>query len=407
MRIINSLKIVFALLCVQSAFSQNVSREEFERAIDYFNCEIVKLSLKSEADAFKKFNSNCDCKKYPSFTAIKSAIKIELGATIELTEDINKYKQEYKESIDKNQLKNIITDSINKSSKYDKIKGFYEKHSDDIGNLKDSLITTFESPEFWNYQTNSSTNTSVQTSENETNGNSSEEAGWFSGFSSQMLVMSIVVSLIFSIIFLLISKSMNRSFVENEIAKLWNKTKKVISDNPKDEEKKSKDSRRDNDHQTNQLTSDFQELKDQIKLLKKEVDELREKSNHSTQMVQKTVVSSGSSINSTAKASAKFFLFAPQEECKFEGTTNSTLISGKTFYEATEISTNEATFIFCNDNESATRALAKTDRYILTVCDVLNSMNNASRIVTETPGKIQLVDGSWKVIEKAKIRYES
>jgi len=107
--------------------------------------------------------------------------------------------------------------------------------------------------------------------------------------------------------------------------------------------------------------------------------------------------------------SQAFFLSTPNSDGSFNNSSaNVSYKEGASIYKFQNIKGNRAKFRIDERDASVKLALAYPDKNIDPVCDALNAFDpRARKIFTQVPGEAELLDDRWKVITKAKIRYES
>lgn len=116
-------------------------------------------------------------------------------------------------------------------------------------------------------------------------------------------------------------------------------------------------------------------------------------------------------LNELMKNSFKpemFFMPVPNSDATFDlEYRQENFVDTESVYRFETISANEAKFSFYNDAGTVRRALSGYDVYLKPVCKALSEFNiNATRIVTQVPGKVEKVGNQWKLKEKALIYYE-
>ncbi len=110
------------------------------------------------------------------------------------------------------------------------------------------------------------------------------------------------------------------------------------------------------------------------------------------------------------KAVHNFYLSTPNSDGSFNNSSaNSSYKEGASIYKFQNFKDNRAKFKIDEHDASVKLALAYPDKNIDPVCDAQNAFDpRARRIFTVEPGIAELSgDNKWKVITKAKIRYES
>lgn len=109
------------------------------------------------------------------------------------------------------------------------------------------------------------------------------------------------------------------------------------------------------------------------------------------------------------KAPPIFFLSTPNSDGSFNNSSaNVTFKEGASIYKFQNIKDNRAQFKVDERDASVKLALSYPDKNIDPVCDALNAFDpRARKIFTVEPGVAELVGDRWRVINKARIRYES
>jgi len=109
------------------------------------------------------------------------------------------------------------------------------------------------------------------------------------------------------------------------------------------------------------------------------------------------------------KTIQNFYLSTPNSDGSFNNSSaNPTYKEGASIYKFQSTKDNRAKFKIDEHEASVRLALAYPDKNIDPVCDALNAFDpKARKIYTVEPGIAELIGDKWKVITKAKIRYES
>jgi hypothetical protein len=104
-----------------------------------------------------------------------------------------------------------------------------------------------------------------------------------------------------------------------------------------------------------------------------------------------------------------FFLSTPNSDGSFNNSSaNSAFREGASIYKFQNTKDNRAQFKIDERDASVKLALNYPDKNIDPVCDALNAFDpRARKIFTEVPGIAELTGDKWRVITKARIRYES
>lgn len=104
-----------------------------------------------------------------------------------------------------------------------------------------------------------------------------------------------------------------------------------------------------------------------------------------------------------------FFLSTPNSDGSFNNSSaNFSFREGASIYKFQNTKDNRAQFKVDERDASVKLALSYPDKNIDPVCDALNAFDpRARKIFTVEPGLAELVGDRWRVITKARIRYES
>jgi hypothetical protein len=406
-----TIKLVFSFFLffiVNVVNGQSLSKDDITKAVNYLNCKSILLALKlSETDGVtKEFEAKCKCNDFPASQSIKDAIRPTETKTVELFVEINSIIEKEKIKDTTALIKLLTEDVFNKKEKYAKIYAFASSKTQYINEIKIDLISKIREPNFFsniNTPNDSVVQTEIVASSNEkiiTN-----QGGWFEGISSQMIVVSILFSLFFVIIFFFFIKSKINSFnnklehFETKLQQLKDKLANVEKELPS---LKDKPSNNDSTYTHKIVEEKFSKIQSEIVRLENDIVELKK--------LPTVDLNKENPPNNIITSKNKFYLSMPESERTFsDQTKHSKLESGRSIFEAIEINSNSAEFSICKDKDSIIRIFNNLDKFIKPVCDELNSPGNASRIITEKPGKIELdLDKKkWIVKEKAIIRYES
>lgn len=167
------------------------------------------------------------------------------------------------------------------------------------------------------------------------------------------------------------------------------------------------------------LRDDIEGIKVQIDLIKDQVRQIRgpeapastryrfENSDVASQW-RSSDDSSQIPSNSFSKRREEFFLPNPNEDGSFSANkAQSNYKEGASIYRFTKTADNAAEFQIDDRESSTQQALQYPETIIERVCTSENSRSEGEkRIVTLAPGRAELVDDKWKLVDKARIRYE-
>ncbi len=79
---------------------------------------------------------------------------------------------------------------------------------------------------------------------------------------------------------------------------------------------------------------------------------------------------------------------------------------GKTVYQMTTVDGNNGTFIFYDNRDALATAMLSISQIVKTVCRVENNKNAPRNIVNVKEGQVVREGNSWRVVEKATVRFE-
>lgn len=396
--------ILFLFICFQ--IQAQVSKSFFDELIDYYNCRVTEYSVVSENNDFK-----CNCNGKISFDSILSAIPF--SQTIELCKEIDRIKElEYKNTLNKSNIISLLFNTvINDKEKYGKLYAFNTspKRKSNYVEFKNQLIEEitqkinqyFENERIIQLQkfdkTSSDQLTKINQIENELLSIKSQY---------QTLIIVFVVLLVFSIMLGLLMFLRNRSskrdnsyrrsddppgYIKQYVQdKIWRETNNrfVTYDNFRNVQ--------------NEITNQFTELF-------KMVNEIKTNTGLVNKSVETTPVDSSNEIVIESKSKdVVFYMPTPNNDGSFNANfVQNSFIEGKSIYRFIKISENKAEFKIENNPASIKLAVQYPNDRIEPCCEPLNAYNHGSRsIVTEQNGIAELSNNIWRVVTKAKIRYE-
>jgi hypothetical protein len=405
-------KLILSILLIAfySLAKAQVSKSDFEKAINYFNCKAVELSLE-DRNGDQEFKKNCDCSGYPAYNEIKKSIPKTVTLTIELSEEIETLKSEYKLNITSQDAIKLITEDIfNDETKYRKIVDFAKRRSSHnkfnifLSNLKNGINLIFskspnqeangveENLNLNNYS--SSLRDRISKIEEELEKNKPEKKAWFEGITFQIDIFSIFISLIIAILIIwIVLKRINNK--ESEISiNVKNYVKERISQSILEKE--------------NQYlaTNSFEllELSKRVRYLENEIKMITDKNNSVKNSIQSPYYQPEPDDFDKVET---FYLSTPNADGSFNERSASAIYKeGASIYRFTRISINRAMFQLDEREASIKLALQYPDRNIDPVCDAENAFNpKAKTIITNSAGEAELVGDKWFKNKKAKISY--
>jgi hypothetical protein len=397
-----------ALFLIGFAMAQ-VSKESYEKSVDFLNCKTVELSLKDDENLLE-FQKKCPCAT-TTYTQINQFLtSVKLDATVSLSNEVEGLKKSFKENLKKDDVITFLSESVLiDKRKYQKISAFADKRKGKLefdkykASLKTDLANTLE--ESVPLETGTSTNTNIPQPnledrilelENKIN-TKKEDNGILGGFADYLILFSILLSVI--ALFLGFRKqSENDNELSNEIKSYvrkkidetnWNRT--TPNNNVGSAELRDANNR-------------IRDLDTQIEKIKSQLSNSNPSSSHSAQSTQLTY----QEVKQPEVKSEIFFLSSPNADGSFdESSASATYKEGATIYRFTKTGNNKANFQIDDKEASIKLALQYRDRRIDPVCETTNAFNQAKNISTVQQGEAELQSGKWAVSKKAKIKYEN
>ncbi len=417
--------ILFAAMFAVSGLTRaQVSKDAFEKSVDYVNCKSVELSLKksSTTGVTSQFQANCSCDENPDFTKIKSAIPQTETKTIELSAEIDKVKtNEFKPSLKPDEVIKLLTEDIfTNQTKYKKLFDFASKRKDNDAfasmklELKNFLATQLESQsQASNSQQNAETEQQVKLPSLEERVNvleqrqapKVEDKSWFEDHLTIFVIITFIISII--LIALKIFQVVSNSSA-NDSSTVDYASKNYVR------EKINQASFNSNSN-TGTSSIEVRNLKDEIEKLRGEVRQLSSKIESSKIPLEIVQPRNEQQLwQDTKQPEVKtetFFLSTPNADGSFnDSSVSPNYKEGASIYKFTKVGSNRAKFQIDEREASVKLALTYPDKSIDPVCDAVNAFNpKAKRITTVDVGEAELLNDKWIVnkSQKAKIRYES
>ena len=423
--------LVAFLILSLNAYSQ-LKEQQFSDAVNYVNCKCVELSLiKSPTKGVTfAFQSQCNCEDAPDYNYINQAIPTTESKTTELSKEIESIKiNEFKSGLKVEDAVKLLTETIfSNQKKYAKLFAFAENRKKDTdfnpftSELKTHLAKLFATdnttqlPSTVNTQAQETLpESTIQSVEERVNDlerkmNSNENSkGWFDGFTFQIDVFSILITLlsIFLLVRYLFRVSNEPNSPQNEVTSLSNNDKNWVV-------KKIKEQTPDfsfqfsNSREKKELISKIEALENQVRELKGKIS-AKEVDFEIVQPKYETKTPQEYKQPETKQNFETFYLSGPNLDGTFNVSSAQTIYKdGASIYRLQKTSANRAVFQIEDKEQALSLALSYPERTIDPVCESSNPFNSSSRkIFTEKVGEVELVDDKWKLIRKAKIRYES
>lgn len=392
------LSIIFFVTIYSICFSQtSISKEEFERVIDFVNCELTSKYIeslsgssdKAKYDVIKPELSSNTIESPIIYDEIVPLINQNFSKTKEnITDIINQRKTEYDNSLNNNYLIEIILKPIGNQA-IDRIL------SPEYKRLQDFLFNRYAAnfPEVNNSYTIEINELKQRIKEIEIKQfNEAKKAVSF----KTVLIISIGVFAI-NLVLLLITLML----FDKKIAKVERKIKHSILEKINQqlifENKENIKVTSIKQSSVDFIEKEINNLKNEFNILKKHFSLIES---------QKPNVSLTSSENK--EKSPIFFMGSPSLDGLFLDKQKSTSPNiGVTLYRFSSRSNESASFSFSGDEISTIDALNTPHIYIEPVCNAENEIFiNAKVIRTVKEGIAQKVGDNWIVKQKAIVRYE-
>ena len=397
--------LLFTALFLFGFAKAQVSKDSYEKVVDFLNCKTVELSLKEDKN-LSDFQKKCPCGQ-SSFTQINQFLNsVKLDATIALSNEVEGLKNSFKENWKKEDVVSFLSESIfNDKTKFQKIFAFAEKRQG--------------KPEFVTYKANLSSelpnmlienisqiSTSGQESsiedrlaELEKQSQGKEGKGWLSGITSQIIVVSFLISLLFLLLsFFLFSRLFKNN--DTEISTdIKNYIKRKIDDVSFNR----------NISNNNFNNSELKDMHNRIRDLELQIKNLSDKLQPSNLGSIPTPQTTYQEVKQPEVRTETFFLSTPNADGSFnESSALSVPNDAATIYKFLKIGNSRAKFLINEKDTSVKLALQYPDKSIDPVCDAINAFNpKSTKITTVEQGEAELQGNKWIVNKKAKIRYEN
>jgi hypothetical protein len=381
------LLVIFCHLLMTGLTAQDVSKKNFDSAVDYVICKFAEFSLK-KANKVESFNDKCNCEKIPSYEKIENAIPSDIPATIALVKEIQKFKREYNSNLNKQDAIDLILTKMINDDRYKKIKQFDSSKKDDAGYqaLKKSLESTvygiingMNRPPGINQTSGDEDSTGATVSPPATVERDSVK--WLP------FILFFLMSLIFSIVF----------FVLFGVPMIQNKMQLVMEKERNDRAIGLSGI----ENRLNNLEEHYRQLNSDIEGLRRDIKD--------AQRVELKNISNPSSIPTPETVEEVIFFPSPNAEGIFSVSHGSiSFLEGKTIYKFVKIASNRAQFRIDNRDMAMKLALRSVSN-ITPVCTSENDFNTSyTRITTIREGIAELEGDKWvvKSNNKAVIRYE-
>jgi hypothetical protein len=421
---IQKITFLFSALLLFGFSKAQVSKESYEKAVDYLNCKTVELSLKDDKNLFN-FKDKCPCSKSNYLEINQFLRSVKLDATIALSNEIESLKNLFQEDWKKDDIVNYLTNDIfNDKLKYNKISAFVEKRKSKpiefeiyknnlLKDLNEHFDENVQEGNF--YQSNHAkqhSNYVVTSLELKDKEYFNSDRSWFNGINSQMLIVSLFVSLI---LIALTIYFLNKYFY-GENSKIPESFKKYIDSSfdckIHDFKSSLKNLSISDIINIKNTINDFDlKLKDaniRIRDLEFQIENIKSLKNDSNPPSSLNVQSDFQEKKQPELVKETFFLSSPNSNGSFDESSSSSFYKeGATIYRFTKLMNNKANFQIDEREASIKLALQYRDKRIDPVCETINAFNQAKKIINIQNGEAELLNGRWIVNKKAKIKYEN
>ncbi|CAN1578692.1 hypothetical protein MCERE19_04387 [Spirosomataceae bacterium] len=408
--------LLFTALFLFGFTQAQVSKESYEKAVDFLNCKTVELSLKDDKN-LSEFQNKCPCGT-TNYTQINQFLtSVKLAATVSLSNEVEGLKKSFKGNSKKDEVLTFLSESVFKDkTKYQKISAFADKRKGkpefdnykvslkaDIGNtLTESVPLETVIPTNTNIQ-QSALDDSITNVEEKIN-TKEEQSGFWRSFSNYLIILSFLIGI--TSLYL----GLKKQNIENIYDALINKLIGSQRMNSHFQSQNSFSNTSNNHISRSELQSVYKRITD----LESEISSLKDKINDSDVFSSQTVQILQPYIQDLKQSEVitqTFFLSTPNSDGSFnESSSSSTYKEGATIYRFTKIGSNRAKFQIDEKDASARLALQYPDKNIDPVCDAVNAFNpKSTRITTVEQGEAELQNGKWVVDrnKKVKIKYEN
>lgn len=370
----------------------------YDKAIDYLNCNLVKLYLKKgDKSKFNTFDNKCDCNTADYNEITNLLLKLDAKQTSFLSKAIDSSKSMIRSNPDK--IKDILLEEISKIdgnfwavNKQDLIDFLEQNKVEDLINKTADSLKSLDSTNLSNHDTGAQIATSDSTSVNV-----EEPQKPFLEINNITDILSITAILLssLSIIISFLKRKEKGTTNESIINALLTdqKVKEYI-------QKQASSIQPVSNYANN--SNQFEDLKSRITDLEKIVNSMKSDTGNVTNLTNT------SNLEIKEKVEI-FYLSTPNMDGSFNESSSSAIYKeGATIYKFTKTSFNKAKFEIDSKSASMKLALQYPDKNIDPVCDAVGPyFPTATRIATIQPGEAELQGDKWIRNTKAKISYES
>jgi hypothetical protein len=400
--------LIAVLIAAYSLAQAQVSRDGFDKAVDFLNCKTVEMTLSN--DVLSQYQQQCSCEvsNYNNISQFLIGIG-KLDATIALSKEVETLKNTFKANWTKDEVIVFLGETIfNDKTKYQKIFAFAEKRNGKPefeeyktivrNGLSKILVDIPIQKEIDEQLTLESRLSNLELNQRNIN----KDKSWFDGITFQIDILSILISLGLSLIILFI---VLRNFSNEESEKLERLRAYVKQKISEASFNKVSPSQQTKPSEIKDLYNRIEYLENHIKILTDKINGI----NNSIQAVYTQPKAQKLDIELPEIKGEIFYLSTPNSDGSFNDSSASTNYKeGASIYRFTKTSSNRAKFQIDEREASIKLALQFPDRNIKPVCDAENAFDPQSKtIITTGVGEAELVGDKWINYKKAKIRYEN
>lgn len=389
--------IFVAILVVCNTAYGQVTKDSYEKAVDYLNCKTVELSLKNDKnkdDYSNKFSCN---ENVSSENIIGYLEKNDITKTLELSKEIDGIKKSFKEDWKSDDAANFLSEEVFNDKKYPKLEEFANKRNNDNfeefkRKLKDNLNKYLSVSQVSPTPAPSVSSSPIIDKPEERGLN---YAFWIPIIGFLILAAGLIISFRYLHGEL---KTLNHDLQ----SKMYGYVDRKLSNTPKTSASPITSL---NSSEIVKSENRIGELENKTTHLASRIESLENRNDKRTDnpVRQDWQPRTGSDLSIEI-----FYLSTPNKDGSFnEKSAHSSYKESASIYKFTKTIYGDAEFQIDESESSIKLALEYPEKNIDPVCDAENAFNpKASQIITVKLGKAELDGDKWKVIRKAIIRYE-
>ncbi|MBV6403808.1 MAG: hypothetical protein IT228_11920 [Flavobacteriales bacterium] len=391
-------------LSYTGVMAQPNNKALFDRAVDRLNCEAVAWSMESVKNS--TFKDKCPCEN-ATYDQVKECISGEDAAkTQALSEDIERVKKDFNDAWTKDEAVRYLTEGVfNDKTKHTPLSEFVDRSVKEgkegkprredqrFKNITSQVVAVLDG---WAQAPPPQQNLLRERAASPKPPANNQEKQNGTGIWTWLFVwLASVVASGALTVFLLgrLLRSHGKGGVSNEVKNYIKKEIKASSPQSSwDVPPKGGSSR------------DMDKLRDKVGKLEADLHDLRSHvPAHESRIAALESRREGGTPAPPPVPDEFLYLPAPDEQGAF-GDASNTYHAQKHVYKLTKRGEQGSFVVY---EQAIGLAIQTHDVYIDRVCDALNAYDrNAKRILTEVPGEARLEGGKWKMVRKARIRYE-